>query len=433
VGNFELECVVKDTGIGIREEDRARLFDAYTRMDQKQHKYVEGTGLGLPITKRLVALMGGTITVESHYGKGSTFTVRFPQIVTNPAPIGKAVASELERFQVVSGRIAGTLEGPRVQMPGAKILVVDDVSTNLDVAVGMLELYGVTPDIAKNGPDAIQKAEETRYDLIFMDHMMPGMDGIEATKRLRASGNKAPIIALTANAIVGMEGIFKDNGFDGFLPKPIEAKKLDQCLKKWIPRNLIRPDVPNAPDVPENPFINKIKVLTTIDTAAGIRQFGGKADSFVRCLKSYAENVPDLLETMRKSEPGDAYITAVHGLKGSSRSVQAKELGDRAEKLEHAGRASNWDLVNAQNASLIADTEALIAKIREALGMEEPKEETDIKETLAPELKNRILRDLEGYNIKDLEDALKKWGNPEAERLFENFDYEGIKTIVETK
>jgi signal transduction histidine kinase/CheY-like chemotaxis protein len=345
-----LKIAVTDTGKGIKPEDQEKLFGDFVQVDSKINRGIEGTGLGLAITKRLCVVMGGSITVESEYGKGSVFTAIIPQdidsdipfasvhepekkkvlvyesrivyaksvcwslenmhvphtMVTNPDDFAAALQKE-EWFFVFSGyglyeniktimdntsfpngkkpslalmvelgnesffpnvrfvslpiqslSIANTLNGgadskiyidsrtsgaARFTFPNARLLVVDDISTNLKVALGLLSPYKAEVDTCLNGLQAIEfvkrSVEEKReYDIVFMDHMMPEMDGIEATEKIRKikTEKQIPIIALTANAVVGMKEMFIEKGFNDFLAKPIDVNKLDEMLSLWIPK-----------------------------------------------------------------------------------------------------------------------------------------------------------------------------------------------------
>jgi len=250
-GELLLRFSVKDTGQGIRKEDFHKLFSSYNQLESMTNRKVEGTGLGLAITKNLVEMMGGSITVESEYGKGSVFTVEIIQRLADSAGgdfehIGKSIAEDLRNFRYLPCRE----EEPSVrsEVPYGKVLVVDDIQVNLLVASGMLELYGLQVDTAESGQQAIDlvKAEHSisgrSYDIIFMDHMMPEMDGIEAVAAIRAwekelHGNgksPVPIVALTANVILGMKEMFIEKGFNDFLAKPVNIAKLDEVLVRWL-------------------------------------------------------------------------------------------------------------------------------------------------------------------------------------------------------
>jgi signal transduction histidine kinase/CheY-like chemotaxis protein len=216
---------VKDTGIGIREEDREKLFKPFEQLDTRKNRNVVGTGLGLAICFRLCQLMGGDLWLKSEYGKGSVFSAAIPNV---PA---LETAGENEEED------AGDFTAPE-----AKILVVDDIEINLEVCGAMLEGFGISADLAHSGREAVELAERKHYDLIFMDHMMPEMDGIEATALIRSLGDRyagLPIIALTANVIGGAEQMFKEHKFNGLLAKPIEFAALGRCLRQWLPQEKI--------------------------------------------------------------------------------------------------------------------------------------------------------------------------------------------------
>ncbi|MCI6714629.1 MAG: ATP-binding protein [Lachnospiraceae bacterium] len=227
---------VIDTGIGIRPEHMSKLFDAFEQVDMKKNKGIEGTGLGLSISRLLVQRMGGQIQVESEYGKGSCFTFDVVQKVIDATPC--EYSKNKKKTKVKQFKLTFTA-------PDARVLVVDDNKVNLRVASGLLKKFDIVPDLVDNGKDCVEMIRrEAKYDLIFMDHMMPEPDGIEATGLIRAIGtpytDKLPIIALSANAVQGMEEEFIKGGMNGFLPKPIALDMLAETLEKWLPMDKIQ-------------------------------------------------------------------------------------------------------------------------------------------------------------------------------------------------
>lgn len=227
---------VIDTGIGIRPEHMSKLFDAFEQVDMKKNRGIEGTGLGLSISKLLVQRMGGQIQVESEYGKGSCFTFDIVQKVVDATPC--EYSKNKKKTKVKQFKLTFTA-------PDARVLVVDDNKVNLRVASGLLKKFDIVPDLVDNGKDCVEMIRrEAKYDLIFMDHMMPEPDGIEATGLIRAIGtpytDKLPIIALSANAVYGMEEEFLKGGMNGFLPKPIALEMLAETLEKWLPMDKIQ-------------------------------------------------------------------------------------------------------------------------------------------------------------------------------------------------
>jgi signal transduction histidine kinase/CheY-like chemotaxis protein len=236
-----LRIVVEDSGQGMKEEDRKRLFSEYLRFNIEANRRTEGTGLGLKITKNLVEMMNGTINIESEYGKGSIFTLTVRQEAVPCEAIGAELAERLSNFTFSSGKQLDKLQIIRSLMPYGSVLIVDDVETNLYVAEGLLSAYKLNVETLNSGFAAIDKVKTGKaYDVIFMDHMMPSMDGIETTKKLREAGYEGVIVALTANALVGNDAMFKQNGFDDFISKPIDIRQLNACLNKYVRDRLFR-------------------------------------------------------------------------------------------------------------------------------------------------------------------------------------------------
>jgi CheY-like chemotaxis protein len=246
-GRALLRFAVSDSGQGIRPEDLDKLFTEYRQLNARANRHIEGTGLGLSITKKLAELMGGSITAESEFGKGSTFTITVEQGIVDSTPVGARAVKDLKEFRFGDYNSKRAKNLIRTYMPYGNVLVVDDVDINLEVVMGLLLPYGLNVDCVSSGREAIEKitlaglegSGVPRYDLVLMDHMMPGMDGIEATERIRGEigtdyARAVPIIALTANAMTGNEEMFLSRGFDGFISKPIDIMKLDVELNRRI-------------------------------------------------------------------------------------------------------------------------------------------------------------------------------------------------------
>jgi len=232
--NIILVFSVSDTGQGMKEEDSKKIFDEYARFNMTANRSIEGTGLGLNIIKRIVEMMEGEINVESEFGKGSIFTVMIKQQLADDTPIGEELAQRLNNFTFTNKK-QNKLEITREMMPYGSVLVVDDVEINLYVACEILLSYKLEVEMADSGFAAIENiVNGKKYDVIFMDHMMPKMDGIETTKKLRELGYTGFIVALTANALVGNDKMFENNGFDGFIPKPIDINLLNTILNKFV-------------------------------------------------------------------------------------------------------------------------------------------------------------------------------------------------------
>lgn len=228
-----LVVCVRDTGIGIREEDIAKLFAKFERVDLERNSSVEGTGLGLAITKNLLDLMGGTIEVKSIYGVGSAFTITIPQTVVSVEPVGNF----REKFE--QSVLAAKAKKDSFRAPDARILIVDDTRMNLTVAAGLLKNTGIGIDTAGGGEEAIKLAQSVPYDLILMDQRMPIMDGTEAMRCIRAQEDGAnrttPMICLTADAVSGARERYLAQGFTDYLTKPIDSAALEKMLVKYLP------------------------------------------------------------------------------------------------------------------------------------------------------------------------------------------------------
>ena len=375
---------VQDTGIGIQKDDICRLFTDYTQFNITANRKTEGTGLGMAITKKLVQMMGGDITVESEYGKGSTFTVTLVQSIVDMEPIGEKTAEELRLFQYES---TGEKEIIRSWMPYGRVLVVDDMQINLQVVQGLLEPYGLKVETAQSGNEAINLFQamsvDKSYDLIFMDHMMPGMDGIETVKIIRDLEQElgvepAPIIALTANAVSGMREMFLEKGFNDFLAKPIDLALLDKVLNEWVgdkkkPEILqqankeIPPESPSLDSVSEDSGAGSLPVISGIDTAKGLKMTGNKKNFYIKILRLFCKEIKEKLSLLQTSTEATIVINQIHSIKGISGSIGADALSARAAELEVAGKAGNTAFVYENLAGFVEQIEELERNINNAL------------------------------------------------------------------
>ncbi|GHS93782.1 hypothetical protein AGMMS50276_05030 [Synergistales bacterium] len=373
--NAKLSFTVKDTGIGIKKDDINKLFTSYSQLDARANRNIDGTGLGLLITKHIVDMMGGHVEVDSKYGSGSCFVVTLNQILVDSSPICSEIVNDLKNFRFMSDRIGKGRNLIRTHMPYGRVLVVDDVETNLDVAKGLMAPYGLVVDCVTDGREAIEKmrgAENDRnaqYDVVLMDHMMPGMDGVEVTRAIRSFGTpyarRVPIIALTANAVSGSEEMFLANGFNGFVSKPIDVIKLDAVLNRWIrDKHNDKPRKEVKQDAPALESLLPIFHVEGIDFSAGVTRYSTES-IYLQILDSYAASTPELLDKLRyPTEEGLAtYAILVHGLKGSSRAICADDVGQLAEKLEFAAKTKNFKAVIAQNGALIKSVDALLTEL----------------------------------------------------------------------
>jgi len=397
---------VRDTGIGIKQENMAILFNDYAQMDMAANRKIVGTGLGLSISKRLVELMNGEISAESEYGKGSTFTVRLMQKHVTDEIIGAQVAESLQTFHYAEDKRRSFSSVKRLKLPYAHVLIVDDVITNLDVAQGLMKPYEMQIDCVTSGWEAVEAIynENVYYNAIFMDHMMPGIDGIEATRLIREIGTdyakNIPIIALTANAIVGNEEIFLNKGFQAFVSKPIEIGRLDAVIREWV-RDKEQEKLYTRNDEQETETDDEQDLgvdLLSYDgeiyglyIEKGLRRFSNDADGYITIMRSFARNTPPLLEIAQEASEDQSriaeYETIVHGIKGSSGSICAEKVYDMASDLEDAANSNDYYYIIANNAAFIEATKKLIDDINKVLdkvlsGQSKPKKERPDKETL---------------------------------------------------
>jgi len=349
---------VSDTGQGMTSDQISRLFDEYTRFNIEANRTIIGAGLGMSITKRLINLMNGEITVESEPDKGSTFTVRIPQKRVDSAVCGAELSEKLSNFHYNSSVIIKKTQFIREYMPYGNILVVDDVESNIYVIKGMLTPYGLKIETASNGLEAIEKIKTgNTYDIIFMDHMMPKMDGVEAVKIIRGMGYTRFIIALTANALIGQEEMFLQNGFDDFISKPIDSRELNHCLNEFI-RNKQTPEVINKARLEqlERTHENITNPVSNIE-----KFFLHDAQNAVKALTGLINNA-----SMNREER-ELYITTVHGIKSALANIGQTELSNTASMLEQAGRDADINLILSETPALINAIQSLIEKLKPAV------------------------------------------------------------------
>ena len=352
---------VKDTGIGIREEDRAELFQAFHQLDARKNRSIVGTGLGLAITNELLRLMNGSIDFESVYGKGTTFNIRLPS--------GTGDKMQVEESDTAL-HFVSVKPGKSVQ-----VLVVDDIMVNLSVAQGFLSKHNIRADLAGSGAEAVAMARKKRYDLIFMDHLMPDMDGLEATTLIRSSegaiakwNKTVPIVALSANAVSGAKESFLKAGMDDFISKPIESRTMNAILSKYLPlEKMEKVDaVASIPDDCEKSKQIDLPPINGVNYSAGFNRFGEKY-TYLEIIQSFIHNTPPLLEKIEYFTPDSLniaeYRTIVHGIKGSARTIGAELVGFKAEQLERAALSHDIEFINNNKDAFIASAKQLISDL----------------------------------------------------------------------
>jgi len=348
---------ISDSGQGIAKEDLESLFDEYARFNMKKNIKVTGAGLGLSITKRLVDLMNGEITVESEQDKGTVFTVKIPQRRVGTAVIGstfeESYKTERQEYSLKSNKTQFTRE----YMPYGKVLIVDDVETNLYVAKGLLIPYGLNIETVMSGFEAIERVKTgNTYDIIFMDHMMPQLDGMETTKFLRESGYKHPIVALTANAVAGQAEMFLSNGFDAFIPKPIDMNELNMVLNE-----LIRDKQPV--ELVEAARRENKETVVLAEKSYSLPE--AIISAFLRDAKKSLAVLDVLYIKLEFEDERDIqlYITSVHGIKNALDIIGEKDLSAFALDLEQAGRERNISMLLKKTPTLLNNIRSLISKV----------------------------------------------------------------------
>ncbi|MCL2757348.1 MAG: ATP-binding protein [Coriobacteriia bacterium] len=364
-GKIMLVLTIRDTGQGMSQEQINKLFDEYSRFNMEANRSTEGTGLGMSITQKLIRLMDGEISVVSELEKGSTFTVRLPQNVCGSAVLGKEVAENLQNFRSSSRAQMRRVQITREPMPYGSVLIVDDVETNIYVAKGLLTPYELKIDTADSGFVAIEKIKNgAEYDVVFMDHMMPKMDGVEATQILRGLGYTKPIVALTANAVTGQSDMFLSNGFDDFISKPIDIRQLNAVLNRLVRdkqapelvetlRNRLKPPTNGSSEEEAEPALNP--------RFAEI--FARDANKSLAAICSITEND----NAFADKDELRTYSIHVHGMKSALANVGKMELSAVALKLEMAARDGNTEV-------LIAETPAFVDALKTLVDSLMPKE-----------------------------------------------------------
>ena len=378
-----LEFAVEDTGIGIKEEDISKLFKEFERIEEKRNRNIEGTGLGINIATRLLGLMGSRLNVESVYGKGSKFSFVIEQQIIDSTPIGnleQRIREQSDDYTYTSTFTA----------PDAQILVVDDNLMNLKVFVNLLKISKVNVDVADSGKRCLEMVADKYYDLIFLDHMMPQMDGIQTLHHMKEmEDNKcegSPVVALTANAITGAKEMYLSEGFDAFLPKPINPEKLEQMILKLLPRNLLRFDADdetgeNAQKINNNKIRNEtrmedinIPIIDGIDWSYGLMHLPTQellmstVSDFHKTLDVEAETLEGFYQQIKENpKMCDQYRIKVHSMKSSANIIGAIVLGGMAKILENAARDADILIIEAMHHIFIKEWLSYKDKLKECL------------------------------------------------------------------
>ena len=354
---------VKDTGQGMSVKQLDKLFDEYARFNAEANRTTIGAGLGMSITKRLTDLMNGSIYVISEVDKGTEFTICIPQKISSTEVCGAELVEKLKDFSFQSTAITNKTKFIREYMPYGSVLVVDDVESNIYVTSGMLAPYGLLIDTVSSGFEAIDRIKNGHeYDIIFMDHMMPKMDGIEAVKIIRSMGYNHSIVALTANALLGRAEMFLQNGFDGYISKPIDSRELNSSLNELI-RNKKPPEV--VEEARQQQREGKMKNVS--DSSQKLIQAIVKdAENAINVLENIYANINNLDDVSLNT-----YIITVHGMKSAFANIEEKGLSSFALKLERAGKEKNFNIIKNETLAFIDELRMIVAKFKPAVEEEE--------------------------------------------------------------
>ena len=413
-----LEFKISDTGIGIRPENLANLFETFERFDQKIHYGIEGSGLGLAISNGYVNLMGGEIKVDSTYQKGSTFTVILEQKIVDDKP--------LEQDYSENAIAHHTTSISNMKLYGISVLVADDNLINLRVAHGIFSYYGLVVDTASSGREALDLCRTKKYDFVFMDQMMPEMDGIEAMKEVRKlnahyqKGGAGKIIVLTADAIKGARETLIKQGFDEYLGKPINVSQLERLFIRYVPTDKITYEETTEEDDSNTSEVSVLEnKLIGIDVATGISNCGGKLEDYLKVLKityDYGEKQLAELKSAWEERDYETYIIKIHSIKSTSLNIGATGLSAMARSQEEEGRAGHYDYIDKHMQEFQDDYRKLLVKLKELLqehGM--IVDENAVNDESTPELTEAML--------------LRLYKN--IERCIDAFDFAKVFDVLE--
>lgn len=437
--NCRLRISVKDTGIGVKPEDMDKLFSAFERLEEERNSAIQGTGLGLDISRQFAELMHGELKCESVYGEGSEFILTVPQRIVDETGIGEFTEHE-----------EPLMNGPYVPQfcaPDAEILVVDDNPMNLMVIKGLLKATKMKITTADSGEECLEKLGEQSFHIVLLDHMMPGMDGLETVARIRETMPDLPVFALTANAAAGGEAFYTSKGFDGYLEKPINSTVLEKAIMKYLPEELIQTATfadaqEGAAGLPEDMlWLNE---TDGIDVPDGIKNSGG-VDSFIFSLDLFLDTIDDNSAVIKKAyDEGDTrlYTVKVHALKTSARIIGAAKLSKLALSLEDAGKAENREFIDEHTDELLtmyAGYKEKLARLRKEVSDESAKQPVSVEELnemyealneLVPQMDydgvEMVIEQLDGYKLPEKDAELFA----EFKMSFRKVDWDAMEEMI---
>ena len=433
---------VKDTGIGIKEEDISRLFVAFERIEESRNRNIEGTGIGMNITNRLLRLMGSRLQVNSIYGEGSIFSFNIYQRIVNPEPIG-----DFESFLREQKRSSET----GFRAPTVRILVVDDNTLNRRVFISLLSGTQMHIDEASNGYECLEKIAKDQYDIIFLDHMMPDMDGIETLKRIKENkehlNRLTPVIMLTANAGDSSQEDYRISGFDGYLSKPIFSNELERIIKAFLPSYKIETDDKISREKKESRnWKESLPQIRGIDWSEALKHLPSEEilkatlKEFHRSISVESKTMDTLEADLETGDNLELFRIRVHALKSSSALIGADMLSEGARELEDAAKRKDVDMIRERYPYMINYYRTFIEKLAQFDDGEDRKTNIDFPQVIAlVEMVRLEMDDMNKLNAYEALEEIEGYVYPEEieknitklRLAVDDFDTDLVGTLVE--
>nr|MCR5053267.1 response regulator [Lachnospiraceae bacterium] len=445
-----LNVWVKDTGIGIKKGDMKKLFLEFDRIDEEKNRHIEGTGLGMNITQRLLEMMGSTLNVESEYGHGSTFSFRLKQDVLKWIPLGdyeesyRNSLSERKKYK------------EKFIAPKAEVLMVDDNEMNRVVFQSLIKKTRVNIDLANDGDEGLSMLRKKKYDIVFLDHLMPGKDGVETLRELKAEPENpnidTPMVCLTANAISGARGQYLSAGFNDYLSKPIDPDALEVMLMIYLPEDKVEylndeednKDNVESSSADEKEKLSPLSDNEHIDIDRGMNN-SGTVDVYLSTLKIYYNSIDEKekeLEAFLSEEDYKNYTVKVHALKSSLRTIGAVQLGEEAQALEDAGKREDTGFIKEHHKNFMEKCMSLKAPLSEIFteeenGIDKPIADPELLAKAYEEIK-AAAEDMDCGKLEIIFEDMDRYGIPEKDAELwkklraasDAFDYSAILELL---
>lgn len=397
-GNLKIS--VKDTGIGIRKEDQGKLFSAFERIEEERNRNIEGTGLGMNITSRLLAMMGSNLDVQSEYGEGSEFSFEVEQLVVNWEPIGD-FKEALRRSKQKRERYKESFQAPE-----ARVLVVDDTPMNLNVFKGLVKRTKVQVNTAESGFECLEMVREKKYDIIFLDHRMPKLDGVETKKRMETlEGNQnegVPVIALTANAVSGAKEEYLALGFTDYLSKPIAGEKLERMMRRYLPEEKVVSGPAEKTAPPDTEVFHDLPSVDGLDWDFAklhlpeMDLLKMALQDFYRVIRVHADRLDEFYKGLSKDkEKWNDYRILVHGMKSSAATVGLLPASGMAKILEDAAKREDYAVVSALHDTFTSEWRKNEERLKGVFSLGKEKKEPKIP--FEAEVVKGLLKNVEYY------------------------------------